>query len=68
MENLLCGAEELKRLRDIVMHAPNLREDKIQSLRRRIEDGSYQVSAEVLADKILGAVLSAEPWNWPRNG
>lgn len=47
-------SKELQRLRDIVAKAPDVREEKVQEIKNQIKSGTYEVSAERLAGKLLG--------------
>jgi len=46
-------ARELARARQAVDAAPEVRSDKVASIRKRIQDGTYSVSPELLARKLL---------------
>jgi flagellar biosynthesis anti-sigma factor FlgM len=47
-------SRELARARQAVESAPEVRSEKVASIRKRIEDGTYSVSPELLARKMLG--------------
>jgi len=47
-------SRELARARQAVDAAPDVRADKVAEIRKRIEDGTYSVSPELLAQKLLG--------------
>lgn len=36
-----------------VSNSPDIREDKVDSLKKQIDSGSYNISAEEISDKIL---------------
>ena len=40
-----------------VSEAPDVRQDKIDSIKARLADGTYEVSDEALADKMLAAMF-----------
>jgi negative regulator of flagellin synthesis FlgM len=44
----------LSRARQAVDSAPDVRADKVAEIKKRIEDGTYSVSPEALANKLLG--------------
>lgn len=44
---------ELARAKEVAMSAPDMREDKIAELKRRIASGSYQVDAKAVADRMV---------------
>ena len=46
-------ARELARAKQAVDAAPDVRADKVAELKQKIEDGTYNVPAEALADKLL---------------
>ena len=46
-------AQELARAQQAVDAAPDVRSDKVAELKKRIEEGAYDVPAELLADKML---------------
>jgi negative regulator of flagellin synthesis FlgM len=46
-------ARELARARQAVDAAPDVRTDKVASIKKRISDGTYSVSPELLARKLL---------------
>lgn len=49
--------KELQKLRDIVLKAPEVREEKVQSIKDQIKAGTYEVSADQLANKLLGGKI-----------
>jgi negative regulator of flagellin synthesis FlgM len=48
------GARTLAQARATVAQAPDVREDRVADIRHQIATGTYQVSAHVLARKMLG--------------
>jgi negative regulator of flagellin synthesis FlgM len=46
-------SRELSRARQAVDAAPEVRADKVAGIKKRIEDGTYTVSPELLARKLL---------------
>jgi negative regulator of flagellin synthesis FlgM len=46
-------ARELAKARQAVDAAPDVRTDKVAAIKKRIEDGTYSVSPELLARKLL---------------
>jgi negative regulator of flagellin synthesis FlgM len=47
------AARELAKARQAVDAAPDVRSDKVAAIKKRIEDGTYSVSPELLARKLL---------------
>ncbi|MDN3639967.1 flagellar biosynthesis anti-sigma factor FlgM [Simiduia curdlanivorans] len=48
-------AHSLKRLEDNIAAAPAVNEDKVAALRAAIADGSYQINANSIAEKMLAS-------------
>ena len=46
-------SRELARARQAVDAAPDVRADKVAEIKKRIEDGTYSVSPELLARKLI---------------
>lgn len=46
-------AQSMQRLEENIAKAPSVNEDRVAALKAAIADGSYQINAERLADKIL---------------
>ncbi len=46
-------SRELARARQAVEDAPDVRADKVADIKKRIEDGTYSVSPQMLARKLL---------------
>jgi len=46
-------ASDLKKIRDIVQKTPDIRTEKVELLREKIASGSYNVSSQETADKML---------------
>jgi negative regulator of flagellin synthesis FlgM len=46
-------SRELARARQAVDAAPDVRADKVAAIKKRIEDGTYSVSPQALASKLL---------------
>ncbi len=49
-----------KHLRNMLRSASDVREAKVESLRRAVETGAYYVPAERIAEKILAAAFAGE--------
>ena len=46
-------AKEMAKAKDVASSTPDVREEKIAELKKRIQAGRYQVDAEALADKMV---------------
>ncbi|GMQ58058.1 hypothetical protein AN1V17_24530 [Vallitalea sediminicola] len=46
-------AKELQIAKKAVKNAPDIRQDKVNDIKKRIQSGSYNVSAREVADKIV---------------
>lgn len=46
-------AQDMKKMADLAKAAPDVREDRIASLQKMIDDGKYNVSAKDIADKMV---------------
>ncbi len=47
------GAKSLAAAREAVKAAPDVRDDKVSEIKQKVSDGTYSVSAKVLARKML---------------
>lgn len=47
-------ARLLQRVRQALDEVPDVRKDKVEALRRQIQDGSYEIDVENLIDALLG--------------
>ena len=48
-------ARQLAAARDAVKAAPDVRQDKVDAIKQQVDSGTYQVSARVLAQKMVDA-------------
>ena len=55
---LSAGSLEVQKARDILARTPDVRADRVQSLKEEIARGAYQVDPHRLADKMMGSLLS----------
>jgi negative regulator of flagellin synthesis FlgM len=51
-------SKEIARARELVNSAPDVRMDKVEEMKAKIESGTYDVSAEKVADKLVKGHLS----------
>lgn len=57
---LSIQGREISQLDELIRSAPDIRESKIEQVRRSIEAGTYNVKAEMIAEKIIGGALLDE--------
>ena len=51
--NLSERAQDIKRMKEIAMAAPDIREDRVASLQKLVDSGKYKVDAKDIADKMV---------------
>jgi negative regulator of flagellin synthesis FlgM len=51
--DISARAREFSKAREVAASAPDVREEKIAELKRRVASGDYQVNAEAVADRML---------------
>ena len=56
------SARSLASAQDAVRSAPDIREQKVAAIKQQVESGTYQVSARVLARKMVDAANSQNSW------
>ena len=52
-------AREFSQAKEVASKSPDVREEKIAELKRRIAAGTYQVNAQALADKMVDEHVSS---------
>ncbi len=52
--DLSTTAKDIQQLKDALSKLPDVREEKIQEVRKKLEDGTYNVSADQIAGKMVG--------------
>ncbi len=57
---LSVRSREIQHLDDLIQATPDVRESIVQKVRQSLENGTYNVKAEQVADKILGGSLIDE--------
>jgi negative regulator of flagellin synthesis FlgM len=57
---LSIRSREIQQLDDLIRSAPDVREAKVEQIRSAIENGTYNVKAEMIADRILSGSLIDE--------
>ena len=55
--NLSTASKEVITAREIIASEPDVREDKVSELRKRIESGNYTVDNKAVADKIVDSFI-----------
>lgn len=53
MADISARAKEMANARQIAEHAPDTRDARIAELRKKIQDKSYQVDADAVADRMI---------------
>lgn len=53
------AAKELQEAQKAVQNAPDVRADRVAAIKKQIQEGTYQVPTEALADKLL-SILKLE--------
>jgi len=59
---LSVRGREIQQLDALIRSTPDIREAKVEEVRSAIENGTYNVKAEKIADKILGGSLIDQIW------
>ncbi len=54
---LSVRGREIQHFENLIQSTPDIREAKVEQVRSAIENGTYNVKAEKIADKILGGNL-----------
>jgi negative regulator of flagellin synthesis FlgM len=57
---LPARSRDISHLNELIQSTPDIREDKVASIQQQLENGTYDVKAEEIADKILGGNLLDE--------
>jgi negative regulator of flagellin synthesis FlgM len=55
--DLSTRAKDIRQIKEILNQTPEVRENRVQELRRQIESGTYQVTSEQIAEKMVGESL-----------
>jgi len=50
-------SRDLKKMQDILAQTPDIRSEKVSALKKAVEEGRYQVSAEKVAQKMIEEIL-----------
>ncbi|MDM7996860.1 MAG: flagellar biosynthesis anti-sigma factor FlgM [Acidobacteriota bacterium] len=57
---LSVRGREIAHLNELIQSVPDVREQKVEQVRRELENGTYNVKAEKIAEKIIGGNLLDE--------
>ncbi len=57
---LSVRSREISRFDELIRSTPDVRESRVEQLRSEIENGTYNVKAEKIAEKIIGGNLLDE--------
>jgi negative regulator of flagellin synthesis FlgM len=57
---LSVRSREISHLNDLIQSTPDVRDDKVEQVRRELQNGTYNVKAEKIAEKIIGGNLLDE--------
>ncbi|GAB6095935.1 hypothetical protein JCM14469_21880 [Desulfatiferula olefinivorans] len=52
--SLSSNAQDMQVAKDAMALAPEIRTDKVEAARNAIDQGTYQINAQQIADKIIG--------------
>jgi len=55
---LSAGSREVMKMQEILQETPEIRKDKVDALKKEIEEGTYQVDSNQVADKMMWSLLS----------
>lgn len=53
-------AKEYQIAKKALSQSPDIREDKVQDIKRRIETGNYNMNAQEIADKIVDKIFDSK--------
>jgi len=59
--NLSATAKDIQILKNAIANLPDVRQDKVDELKARIEKGLYSASGEKIADKIIEEFILDKP-------
>jgi negative regulator of flagellin synthesis FlgM len=57
---LSVRSREISHFNDLIQSTPDVREAKVEQVRRELENGTYNVKAEKVAEKIIGGNILDE--------
>jgi len=56
--DLSSGSRDVQKMKEILAQTPAMRMEMIESLKKQIDEGTYQVDARDIADKMMDDLLS----------
>ncbi len=56
--DISARSQEVQRVTELINRLPEVREDRVQALKAQIENGTYHVSSEDIADLIIRRALA----------
>lgn len=55
--DLSTTAKDVQQLKEKISSLPEVREDKVREIKQKLQDGTYEVSAEQIAGKMVGETI-----------
>ncbi|MEE9612695.1 MAG: flagellar biosynthesis anti-sigma factor FlgM [Desulfatiglandales bacterium] len=55
--NLSQASKEAQRIEEIILSEPDVREEKVAELKRKIESGEYEIDHDAVADKLVDSFI-----------
>ena len=55
--NLSQASKDLRLANETIASAPDIREDKVDEIRDKIESGTYRIDNQAVADKMVGSFI-----------
>ena len=56
--SLSFSQDDLKKVKELVDKLPDVRTEKVESIARELQSGTYKVDAREVADKMMGRLLA----------
>ena len=57
---LSVRSRQISHLNELIQSTPDIREEKVEQVRKELESGTYNVKAEKIAEKIIGGNILDE--------
>jgi negative regulator of flagellin synthesis FlgM len=55
--NLSATARDIQKLKNLINQLPDVRSEKVENLKKQVEQGTYKVDSEKVAGKMVGESL-----------